>query len=62
MNERSDEDPREAETPDLEGELISRLELIESQPLDRRAEGFDQLTEELLAELQRSDRDTSAET
>ncbi|GAA1575697.1 hypothetical protein [Leucobacter aridicollis] len=35
--------------------LLDRIELIESQPLDRRAQGFEQLHDELLAELQRSD-------
>lgn len=35
--------------------LLGRIEVIESQPLDQRAVGFDQLAEELLAELQRSD-------
>jgi len=46
----------------LDSELISRLELIESQPLERRAAGFDQLADALLSELQRSDRDSSAGT
>lgn len=40
-----------------DGGLLGRLEVIESQPLEQRAAGFDQLAEELLAELQRSDRD-----
>ncbi len=35
--------------------LLGRIEVIESQPLEQRAAGFDQLAEELLAELQRSD-------
>ncbi len=35
--------------------LLDRLGLIESQPLDQRARGFEQLHDELLAELQRSD-------
>lgn len=39
--------------------LLGRLELIESQPLDQRAQGYDQLHDELLAELQRSDHDGS---
>lgn len=38
-----------------ENELLSRIEVIEGQPLEQRARGFDQLAEELLAELQRSD-------
>jgi hypothetical protein len=37
--------------------LLGRLEVIESQPLEQRSAGFDQLAEELLAELQRSDRE-----
>lgn len=37
--------------------LLGRLEVIEAQPLEQRAAGFDQLAEELLAELQRSDRE-----
>ena len=35
--------------------LVSRIELIESQPLPQRAAQFEQLHDELLAELQRSD-------
>lgn len=35
--------------------LVGRLELIESQPLADRAAGFEQLYDELLAALQRSD-------
>lgn len=37
--------------------LLDRLALIESQPLDRRAQGFEQLHDELLQELQRSDNE-----
>lgn len=36
-------------------ELLGQLEVIEAQPLAHRAAGYDQLAEELLAELQRSD-------
>ncbi|WP_449278865.1 hypothetical protein [Leucobacter sp. GX24907] len=36
-------------------ELISTVELVESQPLYDRARGYEQLHEQLLAELQRSD-------
>lgn len=44
--------------PQTEGDgLLDRLGLIESQPLEQRAAGFDQLAEELLAELQRGDRE-----
>lgn len=35
--------------------LLGRIEVIEAQPLEQRAAGFDQLAEELLAELQRGD-------
>lgn len=41
-----------------EAGLLSRLEVIEAQPLAQRAEGFDQLAEELLVTLQRSDNDS----
>lgn len=37
--------------------LLGRIEVIEAQPLEQRAAGYDQLAEELLAELQRSDHD-----
>ncbi|MFC6235295.1 hypothetical protein ACFPZL_09405 [Leucobacter soli] len=37
--------------------LLSRLEVIDSQPIGQRAAGFDQLAEELLSELQRSDHE-----
>ncbi len=43
-----------------DGGLLGRIELIESQPLEQRAAGFDQLTDELLAELQRSDHERAA--
>lgn len=39
-----------------EAELLDRVELIEAQPLAQRAAGFEQLHDELLAELQRGDR------
>lgn len=38
--------------------LLERIEVIEAQPLEHRAAGFDQLAEELLIELERSDRET----
>lgn len=44
-------DPGEADR----AELISAVELIEAQPLEARARGYEQLHEQLLAELQRSD-------
>lgn len=37
--------------------LLDRLSLIEAQPLGERARVFEQLHNELLAELQRSDRE-----
>ncbi|MGK0714811.1 hypothetical protein [Leucobacter sp. W1153] len=40
-----------------EGSLLGRIEVIESQPLERRASGYEQLAEELLTELQRSDHE-----
>ena len=49
--------PDEGGERPAEQALLDRLELIESQPLAQRAAGFDQLAEELLAELQRSDQD-----
>ncbi len=39
----------------VEDGLLGRLELIESQPLAQRATGFEQLHDELLADLQRGD-------
>lgn len=37
--------------------LLDRLGLIEAQPLEDRARGFEQLHDELVAELQRSDHE-----
>lgn len=39
--------------------LLGRIEVIEAQPLEQRAVRYDQVAEELLAELQRSDHDSS---
>lgn len=39
------------------GELLDRIGLIEAQPLAHRAQGFEQLHDELVAELQRSDHE-----
>lgn len=36
--------------------LLDKLGLIEAQPLEHRARGFEQLHDELLQELQRSDQ------
>lgn len=54
------EAPRSDGAADRDDELLSRLELIESQPLDQRAAGFDQLIDELQSELQSSDREDPA--
>lgn len=35
--------------------LLGRIELIEAQPLEQRAAQFEQVHDELLAELQRGD-------
>lgn len=40
--------------------LLARIEVIEAEPLEHRAAGYDQLAEELLTELQRSDHETGA--
>jgi len=37
--------------------LLSRVEAIEAQPLEQRADGFDRIADEMLAELQRSDHE-----
>ena len=50
----SEDEGGRAAAPQSDG-LLGRIEVIESQPLEQRAAGFDQLAEELLAELQRSD-------
>ena len=50
------EDREEAPAASAEGGLLDRVELIEAQPLEQRAAGFEQLHEELLQELQRGDR------
>ena len=39
-----------------EESLLGRIEVIETQPLEQRAAGFEQVHDELLEELQRSDR------
>ena len=51
-------DMTEGRTHGEEMNLLGRIEVIESQPLADRARGYEQLAEELLAELQRSDSDT----
>ncbi|GAA2185100.1 hypothetical protein GCM10009786_00040 [Leucobacter alluvii] len=42
-------------TGEADDGLLSRIELIESQPLSHRAQKFEQVHDELLAELQRGD-------
>lgn len=43
----------------LEDGLLGRIEVIEAQPLEHRSAGYDQLAEELLSDLQRSDHDAA---
>ena len=38
-----------------DSELLSEVDLIEAQPLEDRARGFEHVYEQLLSELQRSD-------
>lgn len=40
-------------------QLFEAVSVIEAQPLDQRAAGYDQLAEQLLSELQRSDHEAS---
>ena len=55
MSEREDQAPdRAAGSPAGDG-LLERVEVIEAQPLDQRAAQFEQVHDELLAELQRGD-------
>ena len=39
-------------------DVAARVALVEAEPLEQRARGFEQLHDELLAELQRSDHGT----
>ncbi|MFC5338890.1 hypothetical protein [Leucobacter denitrificans] len=59
MESATPSQPEDGEVLPEEGSdgLLDRLELIESQPLEHRAAGFEQLHDALLAELQRSDHD-----
>ena len=41
-----------------DSELLSEVELIEAQPLEDRARGFELLYEQLLTQLQRSDAES----
>ncbi len=47
------------ERADDSGGLLGRIEVIEAQPLGQRALHYDQLAEELLTELQRSDHESA---
>ena len=49
---------RTAEVNDDAESLVDRLDLIAAQPLHERVHGFEQLHDELVAELQRGDRET----
>ena len=55
MSDFEDQAPSpEGERPTGDG-LLERVEVIEAQPLDQRAVQFEQVHDELLAELQRGD-------
>lgn len=55
MSDFEDQAPGpEGERPTGDG-LLERVEVIEAQPLDQRAAQFEQVHDELLAELQRGD-------
>lgn len=54
--ERAPDDAPVTVSSDREDGLLGRVEVIEAQPLAERARGFEQLHDELLAELQRGDR------
>ena len=41
--------------------LVERIEVLEGQPLQQRAAGYEQLAEELRVELERSDREVGAD-
>jgi hypothetical protein len=47
--------PQPAVASSSDDGLLDRIELIESQPLEQRAAQFEQVHDELLAELQRGD-------
>ncbi|GAA2179907.1 hypothetical protein GCM10009847_15700 [Leucobacter tardus] len=47
----------EHDTEDVADGLLDRVELIESQPLAERAARYQQVHDELIAELERSDRE-----
>lgn len=62
MDERhSDGEAAGAAESQPEDGLLGRVELIEAQPLADRAAHFDQLADELLSELQRSDHESGRE-
>jgi hypothetical protein len=49
------EAPHRAAASASDDGLLGRIELIEAQPLEQRAVQFEQVHDELLAELQRGD-------
>lgn len=53
MSQKQDPRTRDSDS------LLGRIEVIEAQPLEQRAVRYDQVAEELLAELQRSDHEAS---
>lgn len=56
----SDEQTPDAETPDDASALLSRLRVIEDQPLETRAEHLAQIYDELRATLEADDPRPSA--
>ncbi|MBO1903077.1 hypothetical protein J4H92_14115 [Leucobacter weissii] len=61
MTENTEAAPQTGADTWQDGALLGRLEVIEAQPLEQRAERFDRLADELLAELQRGDQPTAAQ-
>lgn len=55
-NEAGQPDDVASKATDGDG-LLDRIGLIEAQPLDQRARGFEQVHDELLLALQRSDHE-----
>ena len=55
MSDIADPTPERASAPAVGDGLLERVEVIEAQPLDQRATQFEQVHDELLAELQRGD-------
>ncbi|UOQ61560.1 hypothetical protein MUN76_06265 [Leucobacter rhizosphaerae] len=55
MSDIEDPTPERPSAPAVGDGLLERVEVIEAQPLDQRAAQFEQVHDELLAELQRGD-------